>query len=49
LLERVRKADPDLSAQGMMDWITQDVTAFMGDMDTYDDMTLVVLRCNSAE
>jgi sigma-B regulation protein RsbU (phosphoserine phosphatase) len=49
LLERVQKADPGLSAQGMMDWITQDVIAFMGDMDTYDDITLVVLRCNSAD
>jgi sigma-B regulation protein RsbU (phosphoserine phosphatase) len=49
LLERVRKADPGLSAQGMMDWITQDVTAFMGDMDTYDDITLAVLRCDSVE
>ena len=49
LMERVRKADPGLSAQEMIDWITQDVTAFMGDMDTYDDITLVVLRCNSVE
>lgn len=49
LMERVRKADSDLSAQEMIDWITQDVTAFMGDMDTYDDITLVVLRCNSVE
>lgn len=49
LMERVRKADPGLSAQEMIDWITQDVIAFMGDMDTYDDITLVVLRCNSVE
>ena len=49
LMERVRKADSDLSAQEMIDWITQDVIAFMGDMDTYDDITLVVLRCNSVE
>jgi sigma-B regulation protein RsbU (phosphoserine phosphatase) len=46
LLEAVQKADSGLSARGMVDWIIQDVTKFVGDVDPCDDITLVVLRCN---
>jgi sigma-B regulation protein RsbU (phosphoserine phosphatase) len=45
LLEIVQNADSGLSAQGMIDWIIQDVNVFAGNVDQYDDITLVVLRC----
>ena len=46
LLEVVQKADSDLSAQGMVDWIIRDVTGFAEDVDPSDDIALVVLRCD---
>ena len=46
LLELVQKADSDLSAQGMMDWILKDVTEFAGDVEPADDITIVVIRCD---
>jgi len=49
LLEVIQKADSSLSAQEMVDWILQDVTAFIGDVEPSDDMTIVVLRCNGTD
>lgn len=46
LIKVIHKADPDLSAQGMIDQIIQDVTDFVGPVDPFDDITLVVLRYN---
>ena len=45
LLESVQKADSDLSAQSMMDWVLKDVTEFAGDVEPADDTTIVVIRC----
>jgi serine phosphatase RsbU (regulator of sigma subunit) len=45
LLEVVQRADSSLSAQGMIDWILQDVTAFLGNAEPSDDITVFVLRC----
>jgi sigma-B regulation protein RsbU (phosphoserine phosphatase) len=47
LLEALQQADSDLSAQEMVDCILQDVTAFIGDVEPSDDITVVVLRCIS--
>jgi sigma-B regulation protein RsbU (phosphoserine phosphatase) len=44
LLEVVQQADPTLSAQGMVDLIVSHVTAFVGDVEPSDDITVVVLR-----
>jgi sigma-B regulation protein RsbU (phosphoserine phosphatase) len=46
LLEVVKQADSDFSALDMIDWITQDVSKFAGNVDLSDDITIVVLRCN---
>ena len=46
LLDLVRQADSDLSAQGMVDWILKDVTEFAGDVEPADDITIVVVRCD---
>ena len=45
LMEIVKQADPSLSAQEMVDLIVKDVTAFVGDIEPSDDITVVVIRC----
>jgi len=45
LKETVRCAATDLSAEDMMHHILQDVRTFVGEMEQYDDITIVVLRC----
>ena len=45
LLELVQQASPDLSAQEMVDLIVGDVAAFVGDEETSDDITIVVIVC----
>ena len=45
LLELIQQADPDLSAQEMVDLIVRDVTAFVGGEEASDDISIVVLRC----
>ena len=45
LLEVVQEASPAISAQEMVDLIVNDVTAFVGDEEAYDDITIVVIRC----
>jgi serine phosphatase RsbU (regulator of sigma subunit)/ligand-binding sensor domain-containing protein len=44
LLEVVKKADSGIPAQEMMDLVVRDVTAFVGDEEVSDDITIVVLR-----
>jgi len=44
LLEVLRQADVGISAQKMVDLIVGDVTAFVGDVEPSDDMTVVVLN-----
>jgi serine phosphatase RsbU (regulator of sigma subunit) len=46
LLEVVRRANPGISAQEMIDLIVQDVTEFSGGVEPSDDITTVVLRCS---
>jgi len=46
LVETLQKADMNFSAQDMVDHILNDVRSFVGDTDPYDDITIVVLRCN---
>jgi len=45
LLELIQKADPDISAQEMVDLIIKDVFAFIGGEEASDDITVVVIRC----
>jgi len=45
LLKALEQAEPDISAQDIVDLIVEDVTVFMGDGESSDDITLVVLRC----
>lgn len=45
LVEVARQADSGLSAQKMVDLIVRDVTEFVGDIEPFDDITIVVLRC----
>jgi len=45
LIESIRQADANFSAEEMIKHILQDVMAFVGNAEQYDDMTLVVLRC----
>ena len=45
LIEAIRQADMDISAEEMINRILQDVMAFIGRAEQYDDMTLVVVRC----
>lgn len=45
LLGLVKQADTDISAQGMVDLIVNDVAEFSGDVELSDDMTIVVIRC----
>jgi len=45
LIESIRQADMNLSAEEIIKHILQDVMAFVGDAEQYDDMTLVVVRC----
>ncbi len=47
LLEVVKKAEPTISAQEMIDLIAKDVTEFAGNVEPADDITIVVLRCSS--
>jgi serine phosphatase RsbU (regulator of sigma subunit)/sugar lactone lactonase YvrE len=44
LLELIQQADPDLSAQEVVDLIVKDITAFVGDEVASDDITIVVVR-----
>ena len=44
LLEVLRQSKPDLSAQEMVDLIIRDVQAFVGNVESYDDITIVVVR-----
>ena len=44
LLEVVRQADVDMSAQEMVDLIVQDVAEFAGGVELSDDITIVALR-----
>jgi serine phosphatase RsbU (regulator of sigma subunit) len=44
LLEVVQAASSALSAQEMVDLIVNDVTAFVGDVEPSDDITVVILR-----
>jgi len=44
LKESIRNAAANLSATGMIQHILQDVHAFVGEAEQYDDMTVVVLR-----
>jgi sigma-B regulation protein RsbU (phosphoserine phosphatase) len=46
LLEVVQEASSALSAQEMVDLIVSNVTAFVGDVEPSDDITVVVLRCS---
>lgn len=41
----VKQADPDISAQSMVDLIVGDVTEFSGDVELSDDITIVGLKC----
>jgi sigma-B regulation protein RsbU (phosphoserine phosphatase) len=45
LLKVLQQADSSLSAQGMLNCILKDVIEFAGDVDLFDDITIVVLRC----
>jgi len=46
LLEVFQQADPDISAQDMVDLIVRDVNAFVGgELEVSDDITIAVLRC----
>lgn len=40
----IRNAETNLSAEGLIQRILQDVHAFVGDAEQFDDMTMVVLR-----
>jgi sigma-B regulation protein RsbU (phosphoserine phosphatase) len=40
----IRNAETNLSAEGLIQCILQDVHAFVGDAEQFDDMTMVVLR-----
>lgn len=44
LLELVQQADPNLSAQGMVDLILGDVMGYVGDEEASDDITIVVIK-----
>jgi sigma-B regulation protein RsbU (phosphoserine phosphatase) len=46
LLEVLRAADSDISAQEMVDLIVRDVSEFAGDVESSDDITIVVVRRN---
>ena len=45
LLELIQQADPDLSAQDMVDLIVRDVTEYVGSEEASDDITIVVIQC----
>jgi serine phosphatase RsbU (regulator of sigma subunit) len=45
LLESIQQASPGLSAQEMINLVVKDVTAFIGDEEASDDITVIVLRC----
>ncbi len=45
LKDAIRHATANLSAEEMIQHILQDVQAFVGETEQYDDMTVVVLRC----
>lgn len=45
LLKTVQNASLTSSAQGMVDLILRDVTAFVGNEEPSDDITIVVLKC----
>jgi len=47
LLELIKQADPDLSAQETVDLIVRGVTEFVGDEETSDDITIVVILCKA--
>jgi serine phosphatase RsbU (regulator of sigma subunit)/streptogramin lyase len=49
LLEIVQEASSPLSAQEMVDLIVSDVTAFAGDLEASDDITVVVIRCDGCD
>jgi serine phosphatase RsbU (regulator of sigma subunit) len=46
LLEVVQKSKSSISAQEMVDLIVDDVTAFIGEEEAFDDITIVVLQCS---
>jgi serine phosphatase RsbU (regulator of sigma subunit) len=48
LLELVQQADPNLSAQGMVDLILGNVVSYIGDEVASDDITIVVIRCDNS-
>ena len=43
-LNQAYKADPNLSAQGMLELILDDVIGYVGDKEASDDITIVVIR-----
>jgi len=45
LLDVVQKIDLGVSSQEMVDIIINDVAMFVGDVEQYDDMTIIVVRC----
>jgi hypothetical protein len=45
LLEVLQEASPALSAQEMLELIVSDVTAYVGDEEASDDITIVTIRC----
>ena len=45
LLEVVKQANADISAQEMVDLIVEDVTEFSGGVEPSDDITIVSLKC----
>lgn len=46
LIEAVERANRDLSAQEMVDWLMADIREFTGNVEQFDDITVVVLKCN---
>lgn len=46
LMDVVRKADEGMSAQEMVDFIVRKIAEFVGEGESSDDITVVVLRCN---
>lgn len=49
LLARLGQAPRAVNAQDMIEWVMEDVRAFMGNVEQHDDITLVVVRVNSQE
>jgi sigma-B regulation protein RsbU (phosphoserine phosphatase) len=45
LLRLIQQADPNISAQEMMDLIVGNVNGFIGGEEASDDISVVVLRC----